>query len=184
MHDYLVGVYDGDNLTAQLECDECKFMDKDGNYDLFSHRYRECVRERVLHWVEGPDPDQINQASIQFIRYLYDSEYDKALRGSSKSLKNRNTYIALSQAFGTINKSNAQKVQYADYLNRLRAYSSKLKLEPKSDLYLILHNPETFTARKISKIFENIMQIQDLVASCEHCDGKSLNDVLAKIFKF
>ena len=208
MHDYLVGVYDGFHIAAQLDCDEkqdekVKKKKYKKDYDRFKKDYRGCVQQQVLVWIESHETNNpknaktsetsaknvaINAEAINFIKYLYDSEYDESLLSSDMKINVKNKYIALSRSFGVINKNNLIHVDYAGYLKNLKTYLkgsvlTDLNIKKDDDLFKILNNGKTYTSEKISGMYKNIIQMQDLASDCVLCVDNSLNKGLGTIFK-
>ncbi len=181
-HDYLVGVYDGANVIAQIECDKRTVFDK--NMNRSEANYQGCVREEVLKWIEsisdtGVEESQINPSSLNFFKYLYNTEFDKSLLISESS----NMYIALSQAFGSVNIIRNNDISYSEYLLNLDKLKYKLDLQPEDDLYKILYAGKKYTSQKVAKIFENIIQMQDLAANCDLCENGQANEKIGDTLK-
>lgn len=175
MHDYLVGVYDGANVIAQLECDAKSQFQLDVN--RFKSDYRQCLRMELLNWIKYQSV--ADEESFQFLQYLYDSEYDKSLASEKQSQGYINTYIALSKSFETIDKASTDTLSYLKYLGNLREFKPRLKLLPGSDLEKILNSGKTYTSRKVSKMYENIILMQELAGDCYLCENNQLDENIA-----
>ena len=179
MYDYLVGVYDGANVIGQLVCDEKeKFSEKT---DRFDDEYKACVRIELLNWINAMPHS--NSTSREFIKYLYDSEHTKSLLKPVIKDNKINTYVALSMSFEQVNKTNSKSISYLDYLQRLRTFEKYMDIAAGSDLDKIINNGRTFTSLKISKIMENVIQMQDLSGSCELCKNRDLNNNIGTALK-
>ena len=177
-HDYLVGVYDAAHVIAQLECDSRSAFVK--NMNRLELDYQNCVRGEVLIWIEGialPTGDSVKQSirssSLDFFRYLFNSEFDKSLPIKDAE---RNTYIALAKSFGTVNKTRNDELDYLRYLKNLDKFKDKLLLREQDDLYKILYKGKKYTSEKVSKIYQNIIQMQDLSANCVLCKHSVANE--------
>jgi predicted acylesterase/phospholipase RssA len=187
-HDYLVGVYDGQHLIAQIQCDS-HIARAGKNINRFDADYQSCVREELLQWVNAQAqncPQDMKQglshedSSIDFFKYLYNIEFDKALPICQQR---QNINIALTKAFATTSVTHDSKVNYSEYLDRLDAYVKDLDIADGSDLQLILTNGRKFTAQKLSDIYQNVIQMQQLAAGCESCRGRAGNQYIGTALK-
>ncbi len=186
-HDYLVGIYDGANVIAQIECDNRSAFEK--NINRLNTDYRNCVREEVLKWIlDSPVIDpvdhsvdaQTRRVSSNFFKYLYNTEFDKSL--VIQQLES-NRYIALTRAFGTVNKTGSDDLNYSLYLQNLDKLKLKLNLNEQDDLYKILYSGKKYTSQKVSQIYENIIQMQSLAAGCVACENELANEKIGDALK-
>lgn len=190
MHDYLVGVYDGQHLIAQIECDTSSSSIRQGkNINRFGEAYKTCVREEMLQWVKSlnngcPVEEGVQlsheDSDIDFFRYLFNTEFEKSL---TICQKNKNLNIALSKSFGTVRISGKADINYSNYLDRLDSYVPELDLATGSDLDYILKDGRKFTANKLSQIYENVIEIQQAAADCKTCPGRIGNRYLGTALK-
>ena len=179
MHDYLVGIYDGAHVIAQIECDR-KTEDFSKTNNRFESVYQNCVREGVRSWVEqGVSRDAtISLPTLDFFRYLYNSEFNKSLRIEAER---SNKYIALAKAFGSVNKTKSNVISYTDYLDNLSRVKQSLQLEKTDDLYKILYQGKSYTAEKASQIYANLIHMQYLSSSCASCDSHLPNQKIGEV---
>ena len=188
LHDYLVGVYDGQHLIAQMQCDN--LPEQAGKHtNRFDPAYQDCVREKLLLWINAqpqfcPSDQQIHLAhedsNIDFFRYLYNSEFNKSL---DICREHQNVNIALSKSFGTVNVTHDSQVNYTEYLNTFDDHTRDLHIAHGSDLDLILRDGRKFTSQKLAGIYENIIQMQKAAASCENCPGQLGNQYIETALK-
>lgn len=185
MHDYLVGVYDAQNLVAKIECDSGNSMLSGKRINRFEVDYQDCVREGVLSWVESLDfsvceggdhsllSDEEN--SVEFFRYLYNTEYEKSLALCNQ---NKNVHIVLARSFGNVGVTRSSQLDYSEYLDRLDIYAKDLTLSKNSGLKLILTNGRKYTAQKLSNVYENIVEMQTKAGACETCPDHVANQYI------
>jgi len=181
MHDYLVGIYDGAHVIAQIECDR-KTDDFNKNNNRFESQYQDCVREGVRGWIEqGVSRDEtVSLLTLDFFRYLYNSEFNKSLRIEDVR---SNKYIALAKAFGTVNKTKSNVISYTDYLNNLSRVKQSLQLRDTDDLHKILYQGKSYTAEKVSQIYDNVIHMQTLSSRCETCESHIPNQKIGEVLK-
>lgn len=188
LHDYLVGVYDGQHLIAQIQCDNN--AERSGkNINRFDPIYQSCVREELMQWIKL-QPQQCftdaqlklshEDSSVDFFRYLYNSEFDKSLAICQEK---QNMNIALSKAFGTVSVTHNSETDYSAYLDRFDTYAVDLDIARGSDMQRILKDGRKFTAQKVSGIYENIIQMQQSAADCESCSGRLGNQYIGTALK-
>ncbi len=188
LHDYLVGVYDGQHLIAQIQCDTS--TERSGkNINRFDPVYQGCVREELMQWIKS-QPQQCfddtrlklsyEDSNVDFFRYLYNSEFDKSLVICREK---QNMNIALAKSFGTVSVTHGSQVDYSSYLDRFDTYAGDLDLGHGSDMERILKDGRKFTAEKVSGIYENIIQMQQSAANCENCSGKLGNQYIGTALK-
>jgi predicted acylesterase/phospholipase RssA len=187
-HDYLVGVYDGQHLIAQIQCDTN--TERSGkNINRFDPVYQSCVREELMQWIKS-QPQQCfddtrlklshQDSNTDFFRYLYNIEFDKSLAICQEK---QNLNIALSKAFGTVSVTHTSQTEYSKYLDSFDTYAKDLNIARGSDMERILKDGRKFTAEKLSGIYENIIQMQQTAANCETCSGRLGNQYIGTALK-
>jgi predicted acylesterase/phospholipase RssA len=188
LHDYLVGVYDGQHLIAQIQCDNN--VERSGKYiNRFDPVYQSCVREELMQWIRS-QPQQCftdrklklshEDSNVDFFRYLYNSEFDKSLEVCREK---QNMNIALAKSFGTVSVTHSSETNYSAYLDRFDTYAVDLDIDHGSDMERILKDGRKFTAEKISGIYENIIQMQQSAANCESCSDRLGNQYIGTALK-
>lgn len=188
LHDYLVGIYDGQHLIAQIECDSR--VERSGkNINRFDEVYQGCVREELMQWISS-QPQQCfsdkqlrlshEDSYVDFFRYLYNSEFDKSLAICRES---QNMNIALAKSFGTVSVTHDRQIDYSSYLDRFDSYTEPLHIAEGSDMERILKDGRKYTAEKVSGIYENIIQMQHSAAKCVSCSGRTGNQYIETALK-
>lgn len=173
IHDYLVGTYDGAHIVARIKCDR-----NDVSYNT-------CVRENVYAWILQLERNRgdIDSDSLNFIKHLYNTEYDKSLH-IDEPHQNGNIYIALAKAFES--KSGGQKLSYKEYLSNLRELTRGFAKSTtiSDDLKNIIYNGSHYTRVIASQLYDNSLDMQIGLQKCDNCNNDAINDGIGKALMY
>lgn len=171
-HDYYVGVYDGMYSLSYLECDgkdDCDIRDK--------------IAENI-QWLESVS--SISDESLDFIKYLYNSEFDKSyvLDGDVRE----NILIALAESFLSKSKSYGSDESFGLYVEKLK-YNLESKFnninlsethgtDKVNELYSIVDNYGDWKTEKINNVYSNLIEMQESTS-----ENNSKNEIIGKLLK-
>lgn len=156
--------------------------------------YARCTMGKVADLILT-NVDKDNDYSSKekaFIRYLYNTEFDRALVVDNK---NTNVHIFLTDGFGEYRREDSIDLPLYDYIRNLR----ELLYTDKSSIYYvngeksenslgldeetlkILNEYREWRAWAFRKGYRNLKAMQDKVVTCSRCENIELNKIIASV---
>ena len=175
VHDYLVGMYDGYHFLALQECRE--------------RLSSQCLQQRLFDKIESIKPAitelnpvnsnnstsdeaiRFNQRHHDFLRYLLATEYPKSGLIAVSGIASGNIYIALNKAFGSFSKGVGESIDYTDFITRFAETPGVRSMTSSKDIETIIDHGRAYTERKITRMVENLISLQETTGRCANCKG-------------